>query len=63
MLGDQPGIEAEKTMIVPVSSDKGLCGGINTTVVKYSKVVSGLSDAEHHVHRGREGRARAAREG
>ena len=30
MLGDQPGIEAEKTMIVPVSSDKGLCGGINT---------------------------------
>ena len=23
MLGDQPGIEAEKTMIVPVSSDKG----------------------------------------
>ena len=31
MLGDQPGIEAEKTMVVPVSSDKGLCGGINTT--------------------------------
>ena len=43
MLGDQPGIEAEKTVIVPVSSDKGLCGGINTTVVKYSKVVSVLS--------------------
>ena len=30
-------------MIVPVSSDKGLCGGINSTVVKYSRVVSGLS--------------------
>jgi F-type H+-transporting ATPase subunit gamma len=43
MLGDQPGVECEKTMVVPVSSDKGLCGGINTTVVKYSKVVSGLS--------------------
>jgi F-type H+-transporting ATPase subunit gamma len=38
------GVEAEKTMVVPISSDKGLCGGINTTVVKYSKVVSGLSE-------------------
>ena len=33
-------------MVVPVSSDKGLCGGINSTVVKYSKVVSGLSEGE-----------------
>jgi len=31
-------------MVVPVSSDKGLCGGINSTVVKYSKVVCGLSE-------------------
>ena len=31
-------------MVVPVSSDKGLCGGINFTVVKYSKVVCGLSE-------------------
>ena len=38
------GVEAEKTMVVPVSSDKGLCGGINSTVVKYSKVVCGLSE-------------------
>ena len=37
-------MEAEKTMVVPVSSDKGLCGGINSTVVKYSKVVCGLSE-------------------
>ena len=50
MLGDQPGIEAEKTMIVPVSSDKGLCGGINTTVVKCSKVVSqAAATPRHHV--------------
>ena len=42
MLGDLPGIVTDTTMVVPVSSDKGLCGGINTTVVKYSKVVAGL---------------------
>ena len=43
LLGDQPGKHVQTTMIVPVSSDKGLCGGINSTVVKYSRVVSGLS--------------------
>ena len=61
MLGDQPGIEAEKTMIVPVSSDKGLCGGINTTVVKYSKVVSGLSDASTMSIVGEKARAQLAK--
>jgi len=44
LLGDQPGVETEKTMVVPISSDKGLCGGINSTVVKYSKVLTGLSE-------------------
>ena len=33
-------------MIIPVSSDKGLCGGINSTVVKFSKVVSHSSEGE-----------------
>ena len=61
MLGDQPGIEAEKTMVVPVSSDKGLCGGINTTVVKYSKVVSGLSDASTMSIVGEKARAQLAK--
>ena len=27
----------EKNIVVPVTSDKGLCGGINSTVVKYSR--------------------------
>eukprot|EP00227_Mantoniella_beaufortii_P001117 CAMPEP_0197613330 /NCGR_PEP_ID=MMETSP1326-20131121/58959_1 /TAXON_ID=1155430 /ORGANISM="Genus nov. species nov., Strain RCC2288" /LENGTH=266 /DNA_ID=CAMNT_0043182189 /DNA_START=264 /DNA_END=1064 /DNA_ORIENTATION=- len=44
LLGDQPGVDVEKIMIVPLSSDKGLCGGINTTVVKYSKVISGTAE-------------------
>ena len=27
-----------KTVLVPVTSDRGLCGGINSTVGKYSRV-------------------------
>ena len=43
-LPNTAGVETEKTMVVPISSDKGLCGGINSTVVKYSKVLTGLSE-------------------
>ena len=32
------------TTVVPISSDKGLCGGINTTVVKYTKVAAGVAE-------------------
>ena len=28
-----------KVTILPVTSDKGLCGGINSTVVKYTRIV------------------------
>ena len=31
-------------MVVPISTDKGLCGGINTTVVKYTKVAAGVAE-------------------
>lgn len=31
------GVDAKKNVIVTVSSDKGLCGGINSTSVKISK--------------------------
>lgn len=46
LLGDVPGASSGETMIIPVSSDKGLCGGINSTVVKFSKVVSSSSEGE-----------------
>lgn len=39
LLGDNPGISVKKKVIVTVSSDKGLCGGINSTSVKYSKAL------------------------
>ena len=39
LLGDLPAAETAKTLIVPISSDKGLCGGINGNVMKVSKVL------------------------
>ena len=37
LLGDLPAAEGEKHVYVPITSDKGLCGGINSTVVKYTR--------------------------
>ncbi|RWR95106.1 ATP synthase subunit gamma, mitochondrial [Cinnamomum micranthum f. kanehirae] len=37
LLGDAPSIDVKKNVIVTISSDKGLCGGINSTSVKISK--------------------------
>ncbi|XXG80262.1 hypothetical protein AAC387_Pa09g1176 [Persea americana] len=37
LLGDTPSIDVKKNVIVTISSDKGLCGGINSTSVKISK--------------------------
>ena len=30
-------VEVEKNVTVPISTDKGLCGGINSTVSKYAR--------------------------
>ncbi|KAF3779901.1 ATP synthase subunit gamma [Nymphaea thermarum] len=37
LLGDAAGVDVKKSVIVTISSDKGLCGGINSTSVKVSK--------------------------
>jgi len=53
LLGDSPALDTESTLIVPVTSDKGLCGGINSTVVKYTRVLDKLTvDAEGKPHCG-----------
>lgn len=39
LLGDVPGIDVKKNVFVTVTSDKGLCGGINSTSVKISKAL------------------------
>ncbi|BDA41901.1 ATP synthase subunit gamma, mitochondrial [Coccomyxa sp. Obi] len=37
LLGDLPAVEVETNVAVPVTTDKGLCGGINSTVSKYAR--------------------------
>ncbi|CBI15122.3 hypothetical protein AAG906_001430 [Vitis piasezkii] len=39
LLGDSPSVDVKKNVIVTISSDKGLCGGINSTSVKISKAL------------------------
>jgi F-type H+-transporting ATPase subunit gamma len=43
-LGDAPATKVDKKLIVTISSDKGLCGGINSTVVKYSRALVRLKN-------------------
>jgi F-type H+-transporting ATPase subunit gamma len=49
LLGDKPDVSVKKKVIVVVSSDKGLCGGINSTSVKYTRAmtkINGLQGAD-----------------
>ncbi|XP_010258058.1 PREDICTED: ATP synthase subunit gamma, mitochondrial [Nelumbo nucifera] len=43
LLGDTPSVDVKKNVIVTISSDKGLCGGINSTSVKISKALYKLN--------------------
>ncbi|KAL5544618.1 hypothetical protein UlMin_008402 [Ulmus minor] len=43
LLGDTPSVDVKKNVVVTISSDKGLCGGINSTSVKISKGVYKLT--------------------
>lgn len=44
LFGDDPDFLDSTTTIVPITSDKGLCGGINTSVVKYTRILGQLAD-------------------
>lgn len=46
LLGDMPASEAEKNLTVPVSTDRGLCGGINTTISKYARSIISMNEAD-----------------
>ena len=50
LLGDAPSIKADKKLVVTISSDKGLCGGINSTVVKYSRALLKLNQLSGEGH-------------
>ncbi|KAE8124445.1 hypothetical protein FH972_019330 [Carpinus fangiana] len=43
LLGDTPSVDVKKNVIITISSDKGLCGGINSTSVKTSKAIYKLT--------------------
>jgi F-type H+-transporting ATPase subunit gamma len=46
MLGDLPLAAGEKNVTVPVTTDKGLCGGINTMICKYSRATMQIANPE-----------------
>eukprot|EP00898_Chlorokybus_atmophyticus_P001160 jgi/Chlat1/2044/Chrsp17S02522 len=52
LLGDEPGVDVKRNLTIAVTSDKGLCGGINSTVVKYSRGTHNLlsTDPEKEDH-------------
>ncbi|XP_042496767.1 ATP synthase subunit gamma, mitochondrial [Macadamia integrifolia] len=43
LLGDTPSVEVKRNVVVTISSDKGLCGGINSTAVKISRAIHKLT--------------------
>ena len=38
--------DVEKNVVVPITKDKGLCGGINTTVCKYARATLKIADED-----------------
>lgn len=46
LFGDYPAIAPPKQIAVAVTSDKGLCGGLNSNITKYTKVLMGMTPAE-----------------
>jgi F-type H+-transporting ATPase subunit gamma len=43
LFGDHPAIAPPKQVAVAVTSDKGLCGGLNSSITKYSKVLFAMT--------------------
>lgn len=44
LFGDYPGIVAPKTVTVAVTSDRGLCGGLNSSITKYTRALLRLTE-------------------
>uniref|UniRef100_A0A5B7C726 ATP synthase subunit gamma n=2 Tax=Davidia involucrata TaxID=16924 RepID=A0A5B7C726_DAVIN len=43
LLGDTPGVDVKKNVIVTITSDRGLCGGMNSKAVKISRALCKLN--------------------
>ncbi|KAJ3673100.1 hypothetical protein LUZ60_006474 [Juncus effusus] len=66
LLGDTPSVDVKKNVIVTLTSDKGLCGGINSTSVKVSKALyrltSGPEKETKYVILGEKGKVQLVRD-
>ncbi|KAK1306320.1 hypothetical protein QJS10_CPA10g01970 [Acorus calamus] len=66
LLGDSPSVDVKKNVIITISSDKGLCGGINSTSVKFSKalhkITSGPDKETKYVIVGEKGKVQLIRD-
>jgi len=66
LLGDAPTVDVKKNVIVAITSDKGLCGGINSTSVKVSralhKLTSGPEKESKYVILGEKGKVQLVRD-
>lgn len=66
LLGDNPSVNVKKNVIVAITSDKGLCGGINSTSVKVSKALykltSGPEKETKYVVLGEKGKVQLVRD-
>ncbi|XP_075479963.1 ATP synthase subunit gamma, mitochondrial [Primulina tabacum] len=66
LLGDTPNVDVKKNVIVTISSDRGLCGGINSTSVKISrglyKINSGPEKESKYVILGEKAKAQLVRD-
>ncbi|KAJ8458477.1 hypothetical protein OPV22_031403 [Ensete ventricosum] len=66
LLGDNPSVDVKKNVIVTITSDKGLCGGINSTSVRVSKALykltSGPEKETKYVVLGEKGKVQLARD-
>ncbi|XP_020596130.1 ATP synthase subunit gamma, mitochondrial [Phalaenopsis equestris] len=66
LLGDNLNVDVKKNVVITVTSDKGLCGGINSTSVKVSKaltkIYSGPEKETKYVILGEKGKAQLVRD-
>ncbi|KAK9810544.1 hypothetical protein WJX72_012548 [[Myrmecia] bisecta] len=66
LLGDLPAVDVENNITVPVTTDKGLCGGINSTIAKYTRAtlraMAGEGKKQGLVVIGEKGRAQLQRD-
>lgn len=46
MFGDFPAINVQKNVTVAVTSDRGLCGGLNSNIAKYTRTILKMAPAD-----------------